>query len=98
MEREKKKKIGRYSIKSTEIIPNCKRCTHLYIYLQHILKILPLKEAHSIGTCKKENYYFLSGISKYVSCYIGKLSLFSQIEWANIFAGNEIPFAFILDL
>lgn len=30
--------------------------------------------------------------------YIGKLSLFSQIEWANIFAGNEIPFAFILDL
>lgn len=30
--------------------------------------------------------------------YIGKLSLFSQIEWANIFARNEIPFAFILDL
>lgn len=98
MEREekKKKKLGGYSIKSIEIIPFCKRCTYIY---QHILKMLvPFKEAHRHRHMQKKNYYFLAGISKYVSCYIGKLSLFSQIEWANIFAGNEIPFAFILDL
>lgn len=49
-----------------------------------------------IDTCKKILFSFRNfGICL---MYIGKLSLFSQIEWANISVGNEIPFAFILDL